>query len=516
MNRQLGRKFLKKASRDTELVAQAREAKALEINMSVTELTFREYIELVMPTFQFYEWNLILIERLQEVADGKLRRLLVQCPPRHGKSELAKLFAGYYLLRYQNRFVGVSSYSMDLAATFSRASRAYYGSAGGKFNPASQSVQFWETEAKGGCWAAGSGGSITGKGAHCAILDDPVKGREEAESPAYIRKLHDWYKSTLRTRINPEDGSMVIIQTRWSMTDAIGLVMDLEEQAPEEFREGWHLIDFPAEYESWDYRPHIPECVTVEEDFRTQIGQALCPERYDAQALGQIKASIGSREYGSLYQQNPQANDAAIFKPSWWQYRPMEEVEWSRIVLSVDCAFTATETSDFVAIAVLGQREDGTIDVIDVVNERIDVVGTMRAIQALALRHNPAAVLIERAANGEAVIQMMGKKLPNIIGIRPDKSKIARASGAAPMIEAGTVYLPPTAHWLRFFLDQFATFPVGKNDDVVDAVTQGLNWMRERQPMRETTVTWGRSNHAIEVLAPDMEARQGIGFMSEI
>ena len=516
MTRQLGRKFLKKASRSTELVVQAREAKALEVNMSVTDLSFKEYIGVVMPSFQFYDWNLILIERLQEVADGKLTRLLVQCPPRHGKSELAKLFAGYYLLRYQNRFVGVSSYSMDLAATFSRASRAYYTAAGGKFNPASQSVQFWETEAKGGCWAAGSGGSSTGKGASLCVLDDPVKGREEAESPAYIRKLHDWYKSTLRTRINPEGGAIVIIQTRWSMVDAIGLVMDLEEQAPEEFREGWHLIDFPAEYEEWDYRPHVPEAITVEEDFRSTPGQALCPERYDSNALGQIKASIGSREYGSLYQQNPQANDAAIFKPSWWLYRSMEEVEWQRIVLSGDCAFTATETSDFVAIAVLGQREDGTIDVIDVVNERIDVVGTMRAIQALALRYNPSAVLIERAANGEAVIQMMGKKLPNIIGIKPDKSKIARASGAAPMIEAGSVYLPPTAHWLRFFLDQFATFPVGKNDDVVDAVTQGLNWMREREPMRQVTVTWGRSDHAIEVLSPDMQARQGIGFIADI
>lgn len=516
MKRGIGQKFLKKGSRDLQLVQDARRAKDLVVNQSVTDLSFRQYIELVMPTFQFYQWNLILIERLQEVVDGTLTRLLVQCPPRHGKSELAKLFAGYYLLRYQNRYVGVSSYSADLAYTFSRASRAYYERAGGKFNPASQSVQFWETELKGGCWAAGSGGSITGKGGHALILDDPVKGREEAESPAYIRKLHDWYKSTLRTRLNPEDGSIVIIQTRWSQTDAIGLVMDLEEQAPEDFREGWHMIDFPAEYESWDYRPHIPECITVEEDFRTVTGQALCPERYDEKALGQIKASIGSREYGALYQQNPQANDAAIFKPSWWKFRSMEEVEWNRVILSVDCAFTATETSDFVAISAIGQREDGTFDIIDVINERLDVVGTMEAIQQAAFRFNPAAVLIERAANGEAVIQMMSKRLPNIIGIRPDKSKIARASGAAPMIEAGNVYMPLESSWLRFALDQFASFPIGKNDDIVDSITQGLNWMRERQPMRSSVATWGRSDHHRVVLAPDDTARQGIGFIAEI
>lgn len=496
MSRRLGTYFLKRGGRLQPLVEKANQKKSEQT--CKTDLSFRSYIELVNPRFQFYRWNLILIDRLQEIADGKLTRLLVQVPPRHGKSELCKLFAGYYLLRHQDRFVGVSSYSMDLAATFSRAARSYYGEAGGKFNPASQSVQFWETEAKGGCWAAGSGGSITGKGAHCAILDDPVKGREEAESPAYIQKLHDWYKSTLRTRINPESGSIVIVQTRWSQTDAIGLCLDLEQNAPEAFREGWHIIDLPALYEPWEMRPTIPDCVTVEEDWRTRPGEALCPERYNENALGQIRAAIGSREFGALYQQNPVATDAAIFKPSWWRYRSMEDVNYVRKILSVDCAFTASATSDFVAIAVLGEREDSTYDVIDLVNERIDVIGTMAAIKAQAQRHNPQAVLIEAAANGHAVVQMMRKKLPNILPIKPDKSKIARASGAAPLIEAGSVFLPVQAHWLNFVLDQFATFPVGKNDDAVDAITQGLNWLRDRTPQRLTTATWGRSDHPIQ------------------
>lgn len=501
MKRKLGAYFLRKGGREQPLVQRVLEQQGQETCR--TGLSFRAYIEAVNPAFKFYRWNLLLIERLQEVADGKLRRLLVQVPPRHGKSELCKLFAGYYLLRHQNRFVGVTSYSMDLAATFSRAARSYYAEAGGRFNPASQSVQFWETELKGGCWAAGTGGSVTGKGAHCAILDDPVKGREEAESPAYITKLHDWYRSTLRTRINPENGAIVIVQTRWSQTDAIGLCLQLEEEAPEEFREGWHIIDLPALYEPWEMRPAIPECVTVEEDWRTTPGEALCPERYDERALGQIRAAIGSREFGALYQQNPQANDAAIFKPSWWRYRPMEGegVQWVRKILSVDCAFTASATSDFVAIAVLGERADGTYDVVDLVNERLDVIGTMAAISAQVQRHNPQAVLIEAAANGHAVVQMMRKKLPNIVPIKPDKSKVARASGAAPLVEAGSVFLPVRAHWLPFMLDQFATFPVGKNDDAVDAITQGLNWLRDRVPQRLTTATWGRSDRPLETRA---------------
>ena len=508
MKRAVGRNYLKKASRDTELCTQVAEKKKVAAT-SATALSFRQYIELVMPSFQFYAWNLILIERLQEVADGTLSRLLIQCPPRHGKSELAKLFAGYYLLRYQTRYVGVTSYSMDLAATFSRASRAYYGEAGGKFNPASQSVQFWETEKRGGCWAAGTGGSVTGKGGHLLVLDDPVKGREEAESPAYIKKLHDWYKSTLRTRLNPEGGAIVIIQTRWSQTDAIGMCLDLEEQAPAEFREGWHLVDYPALYEEWDYRPVIPECVTVEEDFRTIPGQALCPERYDERALKQIQASIGSREFGSLYQQNPQSNDSAIFNPSWWQYRSMEDVNWERVVLSIDCTFTDGANSDFVALTAVGQREDGTFDVIDDLNQRLDIIGTISALRSRIQRFNPSAVLIEAAANGHAVMQMMKKQnVVNLIGIKPDKSKIARASGAAPLIEAGSVFLPPQAHWLNHFLDQMTLFPVAKHDDMVDSVTQALNWMRDREPPRQVMAIWGRSDHPRELLLPQDQPRR--------
>lgn len=510
MKTRLGQHFLRKGGREQALAQKVRERKQ-QVTCR-TDLSFREYIGLVNPGFKFYTWNLVLINRLQEIADGNLSRLLVQVPPRHGKSELCKLFAGYYLLRHQSRFVAVTSYSMDLAATFSRAARSYYTEAGGQFNPASQSVAFWETETKGGCWAAGTGGSATGKGAHLAIVDDPVKGREEAESPAYIQKLHDWYKSTLRTRINAEDGAILVVQTRWAETDLIGLCLDLEEQAEAAHREGWHIVDLPALFEPWHMRPPVPECVTVEEDWRTVPGEALCPERYDEAALGQIRAAIGSREFGALYQQNPQAIDSAIFKPSWWRYRAMDEAQYVRKILAVDCAFTATATSDYVAIAVLGEREDATYDVVDVVNERLDVVGTMNAIAGQVQRHNPQAVLIEAAANGHAVIQMMRKRIPNIVPIKPDKSKISRASGAAPLVEAGSVFLPNQAHWLPFFLNQFATFPVGKNDDVVDAVTHGLNWLRDRVPQRITTATWGRSSRALDI-RPPMANRGNMGVV---
>ena len=494
MKRGLGKKFLRKASKDAPLVA-AMSAKKDKANLNSTSLSFRDYISIVNPDFKFYAWNEICIARLQEVADGKLTRLLIQVPPRHGKSEMAKLFAGYYLTRHPKRYAGVCGYGQELTYPFSRAARHYFKEGGGKLNPDAQSVTFWETAERGGCWAASVGGSVTGKGAHVAILDDPLKDRQQAESPAEIRTLHGWYKSTFRTRINPEDGAIVIIQTRWSEVDAIGLVMDLEEHADEDSREGWHVIDFPARFEEWDGRPRIPDCITVEEDFREEIGQPLCPERYDDKALRVIENTLGSREWNCLYQQNPVALDDSLFKQEWWQYRSraeMGEKRRRRVVISVDCTFKATDNSDFVAISAIAEHEDGTFTVLDVLNERMDIIGTMSAIRNWANRFTPAAVLVEEAANGHAVIQMMRAKLPNIIGVKTgSQSKISRAAGAAPLVEAGSVFLPPEAPWLHLFLNQFTTFPASKHDDMVDSVTQALNWMRDRRAPAMTQTSWG-------------------------
>ncbi len=495
MKRGLGSKFLRKASKQEALV-EAMSAKKEKKGLNTTSLSFKDYIAQVNPDFKFYAWNEICIDRLQEVADGKLHRLLIQVPPRHGKSELAKLFAGYYLTRYPKRFAGVCGYGQELTYPFSRAARHYFKEGGGKLNPDAQSVTFWETAERGGCWAASVGGSVTGKGAHVAILDDPVKDRQQAESPAEIRTLHGWYKSTFRTRINPEDGAIVIIQTRWSEVDAIGLVMDLEEHADEDSREGWHVIDFPARFEDYQSRPMIPDPITVEHDFRTVIGTPLCPERYDDKALRIIENTLGSREWNCLYQQNPVSLDDSIFKQEWWRFRSfqqMGEMPRRRIVLSVDCTFKATETSDFVAIVAIAEHEDGTFTVLDVINQRLDIIATMSAIRNYANRFSPAAILVEEAANGHAVIQMMKAKLPNIIGIKTGtQSKVSRAAGAAPLVEAGSVFLPPEATWLHPFINQFTTFPAGKNDDMVDATTQALNWMRDRRAPAVTVASWGR------------------------
>lgn len=492
----LGAVYLRKAAAADKAVAgalaRAGRAGAAQNRIAPTELDFRAFIRLVMPSFQFYRWSELLVDRLEQVVDGKLLRLIVQVPPRHGKSQLVtRLFPAYYLLRHPERFVAVSSYGAELAEGFSRNARDFYRDAGGRLDPSAQSIKRWGTEARGGLWACGVGGPATGKGAHLGIIDDPIKNREEAESPAIRRKLKDWYGPVFRTRIEPEDGAIVLVQTRWHEEDLVGQVLATEAEAEPETREGWHIVDLPAEAEPWHERPAFPDCVTVEEDWR-EPGEALCPERYNLSALHRLRTTLGSREYAALYQQNPRPDGGAIFAPSWWRFYREAPEKVGRVFLSVDCTFKDSQDSDFVCIAAIAQKGPDFY-VLDVINERMDIVRTMAAIASARQRWGPSATLIEAAANGHAVLQLMGRTVPGLIPIKPSEggSKVDRAQAAAPLMEAGNVYLPASAPWLEYTLNQFALFPAGKNDDVVDAVTQGLRWATARPAFRQTVAAVG-------------------------
>ena len=497
--KKLGSAYIRKAARSDRSVKRSLDALKHAKSTSATDMTFRQFIKLVMPNFQFYKWNEVLIDLLEEVVAGKLLRLCVQVPPRHGKSQLvSRLFPAYYLLKHQDRNVAVTSYGATLAEGFSRAARAYYVDAGGRLDPASQSVKAWGTEQRGGLWAVGVGGAATGRGAHLGIVDDPLKDRKEAESKAVIDTLRDWYGSTFRTRIEPEGGAIVIVQTRWSEQDLIGQVLENEDQVDPEDREGWHVVDFPAIAEEWEERPPLPDCVTVEEDWR-EPGEALNPERYDLKALSKIRAAIGSREFAALYQQSPRAEGGNIINADWFQFFSEQPEKFQRIILSVDCSFTDADTSDFTAMAIIGQV-GGQFYLLDLVNERMDIIGTLTRIQAKIRQWKPQAVLVEAAANGHAVMSMLKQKVPNLIGIKPSQlgPKTVRVQACAPIIEAGNFYLPARATWVEPFISQATLFPAARNDDMVDAVSQALNWATKRPEFKQVTASYGYGSHFMQ------------------
>ena len=169
----LGKDYLAKASAGQDLVKEVKRKKASRASKQVV---FWKFIKQVFPNYKFYKFHATVIEQLQRVINGECNRLILQVPPRHGKSLLAsQLLPAAYLLAHPDRFVGISSYSAELAEGFSRKARDYYKESGGLLNPSSQAVNAWGTERGGGLWAAGVGGAITGRSGHLLIIDDPVK-----------------------------------------------------------------------------------------------------------------------------------------------------------------------------------------------------------------------------------------------------------------------------------------------------------------------------------------------------
>ncbi len=496
MSFKAGNDFLDYAASGQDLI---KDVKAKKAAKHAERVILWQFIKKVMPSYKFYKFHAEVIKQLQRVIDGKCNRLILQVPPRHGKSLLAsQLLPAAYLLAHPDRYVGISSYGSELAARFSRKAREFFKSGGGLLNESSKAVNAWGTEGSGGLWAAGVGGAITGRSGHLLIIDDPVKNREDAESARMMDKLNDWYTSTLYTRLEPQVGAIVVIQTRWSENDMIGQLLDNEMNVSEKGRENWTIVDLPALYEDEGDRPILPAHCESIPDWREEPGEPLCPQRYGQDDLERIREAVGSRDFASLYQQRPAPEGGNMFDPLWWQYYNHDTPlpEFQRVMLSVDATFTANNKSDYVVGAVVGQA-GSQFYVLDLVREKLDVVGTMAMIARMYQKHQLSGTVIELAASGYAVYQMLQKKVPGLIGFRPERSKESRAAGCVPVVEAGNVYLPASATWLDAFVSEFSLFPASKNDDMVDALVQAINYCSQRTAPAMTEVTWGRGNRIL-------------------
>ena len=499
MANKLGKDYLRRSAQNQAMLKALRDKK-LQTRQKGERVLLHKFIKEVYPNYKFYRFHATLIKQLQRIIDGECNRLILQVPPRTGKSLLSSiLLPAAYLKAHPDRFVGLSSYSAELSQGFSRKARDYFREGGGQLDPNQQAVNAWGTQGGGGLWAAGVGGAITGRSGHLLIIDDPVKNREEAESTRLMDKLWDWYASTLYTRLEPAVGAIVVIQTRWSERDMIGQLIENEFNVSEKGRENWTIVDLPALYEDPGSRPSLPEHCEVTDDWRTEEGEALCPQRYDEEDYERIREAIGSREFASLYQQRPAPVGGNMFDPSWWQYYAHDTVipDFERVLLSIDCTFTDANTSDFVVGLVVGQAGPNFY-VLDLYREKTDVIGTMAMIGRMHKRHQLDGTLIELAASGYAVYQMARKKIPGLIGFRPEKSKEARAAGIVPIVEAGNVYLPASSPWLDSFISEFSLFPASRNDDQVDALTMAINYSSQRVAPQLTQVTWGRGDKVLE------------------
>lgn len=417
-----------------------------------------EFCHYTMPTYESAEHLKLLAAKLEAVERGEIKRLMVFMPPRHGKSETCSIrFPAWYLGRNtQNQIIGCS-YSEGLAYTFSYAVRETIG--GSRYQKlwplqldTSGAVR-WQLADKenlrASYIAAGVGGGITGEGANLLIIDDPVKNAEEAESQTYRDKVFSWYQTTARTRLQP-DGAIILIMTRWHKDDLAGRLLALS--ATDKEADQWEVVKFPA--------------ITNE--------SALWPEKYPVGVLANIRSSIGSRSFESLYQGSPTIAEGSIFKREWWKYYK-EKPNFTRIIHSWDTAFKANTENDYSVCTVWGVTANGFY-LIDCWRKKVEFPELKRTVISLYSRDHPAVVHVEDKASGQSLIQELKRDtaIP-IIAVKVDSDKVLRANAITPLIEAGKVFLPESAPWLHDYIEELSAFPNGEHDDQVDSTTQALS-----------------------------------------
>lgn len=404
------------------------------------------------------------------VAAGESPRLIINMPPRSGKSELAsRVFPAWHLGRNPKHEIISCSYAGSLANDFSRKVRGLLREKSYQtvfpdvsLSKDSQSVEVWNTNHDGGYVAAGVGGPITGRGAHVMVIDDPLKNRADAESETTREAIWDWYTSTAYTRLAP-GGGVILMMTRWHDSDLGGKLL---EQMAQGEGDQWRVVRYPAIAEH-------------DELFRKQ-GEALHPERFPVSALERIKRTIGPRDWSALYQQNPVADDGDYFKKedfSWYLQHELPPLEEMNFYTAWDLAIGQTEQNDFTVGITVGVDRKDNIYVVDVQRGRwrtLEIVEKMLEVQRV---WQSRIVGIERGH----ILMTMGPILEKrvretrtmmpIEELRPGRQdKIARARPIQARMQQRRVFFRMHCDATMALMAEMMRFPNGQHDDGVDAM----------------------------------------------
>jgi len=405
----------------------------------------------------------------EQVANKESPRLMLFMPPRHGKSTLASVaFPAWHLGRHPNHEFISCSYSGSLAMNFSRKFRQLLREPvyknvfeKARLDKDSQSIESWQTTQGGGYVAAGVGGGITGKGAHVMVIDDPVKNREDAESDNNRDATWDWYTSTAYTRLSPGGGILVIL-TRWHDDDLAGRLLKQAEEGADQ----WEVIKYPAIAET-------------DETFR-KYGESLHPERYNVDALEQIRKAIGPRDWSALYQQNPVSDEGDYFSRDMIRYYEDEDIEYAQLnyYCAWDLAIGQRDRNDYSVGIVVGVDEYDNLFVVDVVRGKYDGFELVEQILDLYETWRPGIVGIERGHIEMALGPFLQKRtrerglseayFKDLKVGRRDKE--ARARAIQGRMQQGMVYFPKDAVWTGTMVAELLRFPNGAHDDQVDAL----------------------------------------------
>lgn len=432
------------------------------------------------------EHHRLINRTLMRVEAKELRRVMIFMPPGSAKSTYATVvFPAWFMGRKRGRNVICASYGTDLARKFSRKTRQivrgpqYRRVFGTALVADNRSVEDWALENSSTYMCAGIQAGITGNRADGIVIDDPIKGRQAADSPTIRDQVWEEYLASVRTRVKP-GGFVVIIQTRWHEDDLSGRILPKTwngESGTVTARDGeqWEVICLQA------------QCSRTDDPLGRQVGEWLWTDWFTPAHWTQEKKTQGERNWSALYQQCPTPSEGGMFKRAWPQ-RYKERPGEGLIVQSIDTGNKPKEINDPSVCSTWLVARHGYY-LLDVWRERVAFPDLKRSILNLAARWKPGAIIIEDKASGQQLIQEFRAmtpaqlreykvgRLPVIpFDPTPHGDKIIRANNVSPLVEAGLMFLPEVASWLLEFEAEFFAFPLSTTKDQVDSLSQFFKW----------------------------------------
>ncbi len=452
---------------DTQTLKYLLKSKLLE-KQEASQKDFLKFVKTVWPEFVEGNHHKIYADKLNRIANGELKRLIVNMPPRHTKSEFAShLFPAFFMGRHPKAKLIQTTHTGELAIRFGRKAKNLIESTEYekvfptvKLAADSKAAGRWESNHGGEYFAAGVGGAITGRGADLLIIDDP-HSEQDALSPSVLESHYEWYTSGPRQRLQP-GGAIVIVMTRWSIKDLTGKL--LEAQGKDDETDQWEVVEFPA----------------IIND------KPMWGNFWSLKGLLGVKASIPLTKWQAQWMQQPTSEEGALIKREWWKTWDKKEIPHLQyIIQSYDTAFSAKETADYSAITTWGvftPQESGppALILLDAKKGRWNFPELKSIAQDEYKYWEPEAILIEAKASGLPLTHELQKAGIPVINYTPSRGndKHSRVNSVAPLFESGAIWAP-TKKFAEEVIEECAAFPFGDHDDYVDSTTQAL--MRYRQ-----------------------------------
>ena len=457
-----------------KILAELQHLEGLKTRKSAQDY-FMPFVNEMWPTFISGRHHAIMASAFERVARGECKRLIINMPPRHTKSEFASyLLPAWFLGKYPNKKVIQTSHTAELAVGFGRKVRNLVDQENYQsifpeltLQSDSKAAGRWNTSKGGDYFAIGVGGAVTGKGADLLIIDDPHSEQEAAlaeMNPEVYDKTYEWYTSGPRQRLQP-GGAIVVVMTRWSLRDLTARVLKSSAQRG---GDEWEVIEFPALMPS---------------------GSPLWPEFWSKEELSSLKEELPNSKWMAQYQQQPTSESSAIVKREWWQTWEEDEPPPVNFILqSWDTAFEKTNRSDYSACTTWGVfyktgpdgNQQANIILLNAYRERMEFPTLKQTAVEQYEGWEPDALIVEKKASGSPLIYELRAMGIPVQEYTPTKGndKISRLNAVSDLFASGMVWAPST-RWAEEVIDEVASFPAGEHDDYVDSVS--LAMMRFRK-----------------------------------